>query len=81
MSPLGFGSSRFYFYRVSVPDAVKEIKNLSTRKATQSTDISVKSLKENSDISGNYICDFFNDCIDRGDFLSLLKIANITPVF
>ena len=81
MSPLGFGSSRFYFYRVSVPDAVKEIKNLSTRKATQSTDISVKSLKENSDISGNYICDFFNDCIDRGDFPSLLKIANITPVF
>ena len=81
MSPLGFGSSRFYFYRVSVPGAVKEIKNLSTRKATQSTDISVKSLKENSDISGNYICDFFNDCIDRGDFSSLLKIANITPVF
>ena len=81
MSPLGFGSSRFYFYRVSVQDAVKEIKNLSPRKATQSIDIPVKSLKENSDIFGNYICDFFNDCIDRGDFPSVLKIANITPAF
>ena len=46
MSPFGFGSSRFYYYRVSVPDAVKEIKNLSRRKATQSTDIPVKSLKK-----------------------------------
>ena len=31
--------------------------------------------------NGNYICDFFNDCVDRGDFPSILKIANITPVF
>ena len=30
---------------------------------------------------GNYIYDFFNFFVDRGDFLSVLKIANITPVF
>ena len=24
---------------------------------------------------------FFNNCVDRGDFLPILKIANITPVF
>ena len=64
-----------------VQDFVKEIKKLSTRKATQYADLPVKTLKENLDIFGNYICDFFSDCVDRGDFLSILKIANITPVF
>ena len=65
--------SRFDFCRVSVQDVVKEIKKLSTRKATQHIDLPVKILKENSDIFGNYICDFFNDCVDRGDFPSILK--------
>ena len=66
---------------MSVQDVVKEIKKLSTRKATQSTDIPVKILKENAGIFGNYICDFFNDCVERGDFPSILKLANIAPVF
>ena len=57
------------------------MKKLSTQKVTQYTDLPVKILKENSDIFGNYICDFFNDCVNRGDFPSLLKIASITPVF
>ena len=73
--------SRFDFCRVSVRDVVKEIKKLSTRKATQYTDFPVKILKENSDIFGNYIVIFFNNFVDRGDFLPILKIANITPVF
>ena len=30
---------------------------------------------------GKHTCDFFNDCVDRGDFSSVLKIANIAPVF
>ena len=73
--------TRFDFCRVSVQDVLKEIKKLSTRKATQSTDIPVKILKENADIFGSYICDFFIDCVDRGDFPSILKLAKITPVF
>ena len=51
------------------------------RAATQYTDLPVKTLKENSYVFGNYICDFFNNCVGRGDFPSILKIANITPVF
>ena len=47
--------TRFGLCRVSVQDVVKEIKKLSTRKATQSADIPVKILKENADIFGNYI--------------------------
>ena len=50
-------------------------------KATQNTDIPVRILKQNSDIFGNYICDFFNECVDKGVFPSILKNANITPVF
>ena len=73
--------SRFDFCRVSVQNVVKEIKKLNTRKAIQYTDLPVKILKKNSGIFGNNICDFFSDCVDRGDFPSILKIANITPVF
>ena len=42
---------------MSVQDVVKEIKKPSTRKATQSTDIPVKILKENADTFGSYICE------------------------
>ena len=38
-------------------------------------------MKENTDIFGSYIWDFFNDCVERGDFPLILKLANITPVF
>ena len=73
--------SRFDFCRVSVHDVKKEIMRLSTRKATQYSDLPVKILKENSDIFGEYICDFFNECVDKVTFPSILKHANITPVF
>ena len=43
--------------------------------------IPTSQLKQNSDIFGNYICDFFNECVDKGVFPSILKNANITPVF
>ena len=67
--------SGFDFCRVSVQDVFKEIKKLSTRKVNKHTDLPVKILKENSGI-----CDFFSDCVDRGNFSSILKIANIIPV-
>ena len=73
--------SRFDFCRVGVQDVVKEIKKLSARKATQYTDLPIIILKENSDIFGNYICNFFNDCVGRLVFPPILKTANITPVF
>ena len=71
---------RFDFCRVTVQDVEKEIRRLSTRKTTQYSDLTVKILKENSDIFEKYICDFFNECVDKGTFPSVLKQANITPV-
>ena len=74
-------TSMFSFSNVSVADVKKKIRKLDPRKATQNTDIPVRILKQNSDIFGNYICDFFNECVDKGVFPSILKNANITPVF
>ena len=75
-------TSLFSFSNVSVADVKKEIRKLDPRKATQNTDIPVRILKQNSDIFGNYICDFFNECVDKGIFPSILKNAtNITPAF
>ena len=74
-------TSLFSFSNISVDDDKKEIRKLDPRKATQNTDIPVIILKQNSDIVGNYICDFFNECVDKAVFPSILKKANITPVF
>ena len=71
----------FIFSNVSLADVKKEIRKLDPRKASQNTDIPVRILKQNSDIFGNYICDFFNECVDKSVFPSILKNANITPVF
>ena len=54
-------TSLLSFSNVSAADVKKAIKKLDPRKATQNTDIPVRILKQNSDILGNYICDFFNE--------------------
>ena len=70
----------FIFSNLSVADVKKKVRKLDPRKATQNTDIPVRILKQNSDIFGSYICDFFNECVDKGVFPSILKNANTTPV-
>ena len=74
-----FNPQSFNFSKVSVDDVLKEINKLGNRKAIQNTDIPVKILKQNADIFGSYICHFFNVCLGKGTFPSLLKHANITP--
>ena len=74
-------ASMFSFSNASGADVEREIRKLDPRKATQNTDIPVRILKQNFDIFGSYICDFFNECVDKGVFPSILKNAYITPVF
>ena len=69
------------FLKLSFEDIVKEIRKLNTMKTAESTDITAKILKLNNDNLVAYICDFFNECIDKGQFPSSLKQADITPVF
>ena len=68
-----FNSQSFNFSKVSVDDDLKEINTLGNRKAIQNTDISVKILKQNADIFESYICHFFNVCVDKCTFPSVLK--------
>ena len=75
-----FNPQSFNFSNVTVDDALKKINKLGNRKAIHNTDILVKILKQNADIFGSYICHYFNVCVDKGTFPSILKHANITPV-
>ena len=47
---------------------LKETNKLGNRKAVQSTDIPLKTLKQNADIFGSYICYFFNVRVDKVRF-------------
>ena len=71
----------FSFCGVSIESIIKEIKKLSTRKATQYTDFLFKLWKENSDTFGNHIYDFINDYVNKVDFSSVLNFASATRVF
>ena len=76
-----FNPQSFSFSKVSVDDVLKEINKLGNRKTIQNKDIPVKILKQNAGIFGSYICHFFNVCVDKGTFPSVLKHADITHVF
>ena len=71
----------FSFSNACVADVKKEIRKLDHRKTNHITDIPVRILKQNPDIFGNYICDFFNECVNKGVSPSILKNSNITTVF
>ena len=48
-------------------------------KACQGTDIPAKIVKENAVIFVDFIPSNFNDSVEKSNFPSSLKIANITP--
>ena len=59
---------------------MKEINKVKTNKATQSTDILTKLIKENSDIFGDFIFGNYNKCVSYSIFPNSFKNAIITPV-
>ena len=73
--------SHFEFSLVSVDEVLKKIKKLNPRRAAQSNDVPVKILKDNVDIFADYICGFFNESLNCCKFPSILKCANVSPVF
>ena len=70
----------FSFSQVERHEIMKKINNLKTNKATQSTDIPTKLIKENSDIFGDFIFGHYNNCVSSSIFPNFLKDAIITPV-
>ena len=55
--------------------------NLDVSKACQDTDIPSKIIKENADIFASFLHSSFNTSVTNSEFPSVLKQANITPVF
>ena len=73
--------SNFNFYCIDKYTVLKEIRGLSTTKASQDTDLPVKILKENANYFAEFICIQFNDSVNSSKFPFSFKCANITPIF
>ena len=71
----------FSFKTVSLTDVEKEMKSLNTNKASHSSDIPTKILKQNVDFFSPFILDYVNKSISSSTFPSILKLADIIPVY
>ena len=69
------------FSEINREEILGKIFELETSKACQDTDISTKIIKGNADIFGDILLARFNDSVEKSNFPSSLKKANITPVF
>ena len=69
------------FLLSSLTRFLKEIKKINPLKVAQSTDVPVEILKNNADIFVDYIYWFFNESLNFCKFPTILKRANVTPVF
>ena len=67
---------------VTKDELVKELLSLDTSKASQYSDIPTKILRENSDIFAEFLFANYNaSVVENSIFPSILKLADITPVF
>ena len=71
----------FSFKTVSLTDTEKEMKSLNTNKASRSSDIPTQTLKQNVDFFSPFILGYVNKSISSSIFPSILKLADITPVY
>ena len=71
----------FSFKTVSLTDIEKEMKSLNTNKASHSSDIPTKILKQNVEFFSPFILDYVNKSISSSTFSSILKLADIIPVY
>ena len=71
----------FNFIEVDQKQTVREILKLDINKASQSSDIAIKVLKENTNIFSNFLRNSFNNSIKFSTFPEFLKHADITPLY
>ena len=71
----------FFFSKLGKEKIFRNISNLDVSKACQDTDIPSKIIKENVDIFASFLHSCFNTSFTNLGFPSVLKQANIIPVF
>ena len=71
----------FNFVEVDQQQIEKEILKLDANKASQSSDIPIKIVKENIDVFSDILCSSFNSSIKLSKILENLKQAHITPAY
>ena len=62
-------------------EILNEIVNLDASKSCQDTDVPTKIIKENADIFADFIHPAINITINKNEFPSFLKLADVIPVF
>ena len=72
---------QFSFKCLDKDEILIEVLNLDALKACHDSDIPSRIIKENSDIFADVFHSSFNNSIYQSEFPSILKLANITPVF
>ena len=62
-------------------DVEKEIESLDTNKSSHLSDIPTKKIKQNVDFISSFILGYSNKSISSSTNLSILKLADIIPVY
>ena len=68
------------FEEIDLISIEKEIRNLKMNKASQSSDIPTKIIKQNVDIFAKFLWEIINSAIKSSTFPSCLKSAYVTPL-
>ena len=71
----------FSFKTVSLTDIENEMKSLNTNKASHSSDISTKILKQNVDFYSPFILGYVNKSISSSTLPSIVKLADIISLY
>ena len=76
-----YGGESFSFKSISKDHIIEAVKNLSSNKASISNDIPISIIKNFATCYCEKLASIFNDCLKENKFPSLIKTAEISPVF
>ena len=74
------GLPKFSFHLVTLEETLYEVALPSDKKASQASDIPVKTIKENRDLITYFILHNFNNSLSCSEYPARLKNADITPI-
>ena len=74
------GNPTFSFDFTWYEETVKEVNTLKIRKVSQKTDISVRIIEENIDITSYFLYHTFNNSLSCSTFPTAMKYAEVTPI-